>query len=402
MTVFSLIISIVLFLSVSFFTDSLQKSIQMGQDGVNFDLQLFMSGPDQAASQELLPLIAQFEEVTELSRVRTANLHAFVGRDALPPQLLEQLVYFEDDRYPYYVELRVLDDESLKAYAVKAGADSEQLLNAESPVAIVVDQITYRDREAGKVIETAAILTEVGQSLDLYTNDWRNGEYSHLAEVEIVALTDQLPMGAFSTGPGGLNLIISERVLDQLLDAEQSFDVWTYLFMKSDDPFTTQRQIEEMTDHQFRVFNVYQARQQEDQMVLLMSIFTYGFIVLITAISIANIFNTISTSIALRKREFAMLRSVGMTPQGFNKMINYESIFYGIKALLYGLPISLAVIYLIYRSLTNTFMFSFDLPWLSIFYVIIAIFLIVGAAMLYASAKVKKENIIDSLKQENI
>ena len=86
-------------------------------------------------------------------------------------------------------------------------------------------------------------------------------------------------------------------------------------------------------------------------MIRLISVLTYGFIVLITLISIANIFNTISTSISLRKREFAMLKSVGMTPKGFNKMINYESIFYGIKSLLYGLPISIGATYLIYKAL---------------------------------------------------
>ena len=123
---------------------------------------------------------------------------------------------------------------------------------------------------------------------------------------------------------------------------------------------------------------------------------------LIAAISLANIFNTISTSIALRKREFAMLKSVGMTPGGFNKMLNYESIFYGIKSLIYGLPLSIIAMYFIYRSLGYTFSYGFTLPWASIGYVIIGVFIIVGAAMLYSSSKVKKENIIDALKQENI
>lgn len=83
-------------------------------------------------------------------------------------------------------------------------------------------------------------------------------------------------------------------------------------------------------------------------------------------------------------------------------MINYESIFYGIKALIYGLPISFAVIYLIYRTLMMKFSFGFEVPWGSIFIAIIAVFIIVGVAMLYSSKKVKKENIIDALKQEII
>ena len=141
---------------------------------------------------------------------------------------------------------------------------------------------------------------------------------------------------------------------------------------------------------------------KQNRLIMMMSIFTYGFITLISLISIANIFNTISTSISLRKREFAMLRSVGMTPKGFNKMIHYESIFYGVKALAYGLPISVLIMYGIHRSLDYTFEYGFSLPWTSILFVIVIIFIIVGSAMLYSISKVKNENIIDSLRQENI
>src|SRR5690625_4684750 len=97
-----------------------------------------------------------------------------------------------------------------------------------------------------------------------------------------------------------------------------------------------------------------------------------------------------------------MFKSVGMTPKGFNRMINYESLFYGIKSLLYGLPISIGIMYLIYNSMSEAFDYPFQLPWGSVIGTIIAVFFIIGTAMLYSSAKVKKENIIDALKQENI
>src|SRR5690625_7087132 len=121
------------------------------------------------------------------------------------------------------------------------------------------------------------------------------------------------------------------------------------------------------------VINHHKIRQEEAQIILLISVFTYGFIALITAISVTNIFNTISTSIALRKREFGMLKSVGMTPKGFNKMINYESIFYGMKSLLYGLPLSVGVMYLIYNAMAESFEYPFRLPWLSILIVIVGL-----------------------------
>jgi putative ABC transport system permease protein len=175
-----------------------------------------------------------------------------------------------------------------------------------------------------------------------------------------------------------------------------------YLVVKSTDPLETQAEIEEMNLQGLHIYNVYKQRQNNDNLILFMSLFTYGFIVLISLISIANILNTISTSISLRTREFAMLKSVGMTPKGFSKMTNYESIFYGVKALVYGLPISIGLMYLIYLSLSSTFEYGFELPWASIAYATIAIFLIVISAMLYSSRKIKTQNIIDGLRQENI
>ena len=91
-----------------------------------------------------------------------------------------------------------------------------------------------------------------------------------------------------------------------------------------------------------------------------------------------------------------------MTPKSFHKMINYESIFYGIKSLAYGLPISAVIMVLIYRSFSYSFSYDFVLPWTSILYVIAAVFVIVSLSMYYASIKVKKANIIDALKQENL
>lgn len=164
----------------------------------------------------------------------------------------------------------------------------------------------------------------------------------------------------------------------------------------------TQQDIEELKEASLYIFNDYKNRQEEQQLITILSVFVYGFIALITAISVANIFNTISTSVSLRKREFGMLKSVGMTPKGFNKMINYESIFYGVKSLLYGIPLSIGVMLLIYRSMMHSFDYNFELPWMSLLFVVIAIFVIVGSAMLYSSSKIKKENIIDALKQENI
>ena len=77
--------------------------------------------------------------------------------------------------------------------------------------------------------------------------------------------------------------------------------------------------------------------------MLVISILLYGFISLVTLIGVTSVFNTITTSMALRRKEFAVLRSIGLTPKQFNKMIAFESVFYGLKALLYGIPLGIFV-----------------------------------------------------------
>ncbi|MFY9504377.1 MAG: ABC transporter permease, partial [Dethiobacteria bacterium] len=113
-------------------------------------------------------------------------------------------------------------------------------------------------------------------------------------------------------------------------------------------------------------------------------------------------FNTISTNVALRRREFAMLKSVGLTPRGFNRMLNYESIFYGLKALLYGLPVSILISMWMYNSFGNMFEFAFFLPWEEILICVAGVFGIVFITMMQAGAKLKHDNIIDALKEENL
>ena len=130
--------------------------------------------------------------------------------------------------------------------------------------------------------------------------------------------------------------------------------------------------------------------------------FSYGFIILISLIALANVFNTISTNVALRRRELAMLKSVGMTSREFHKMMNYECLLYGIKGLAWGLPISIAVTYGIYRLIQDTVSVSFYIPWYSLAIAVGSVFMVVFITMLYSMQKIKKDNVIDALRNENL
>lgn len=404
-TVFSLVISIVLFLTVSFYTTNLKQSLALSQEGVNYDLQISYSY-GKRIDDSVIQTMASNDDVTEYNVIEEYSMNTWIDEAAIADDLQAMVKsnpsVLKNGKYSYDVRISALTDSSLQAYAKAVGANYEQLMNPDHPAAIVIDTIQYKDGETNKFVQTKAIHAKVGQSFDVSPFHEETNKEAKISKVTIAALTDQSAMGMYSANLGGLNIVVSQRVIERLMDEESMANVQSYLYVKSKDPLKTQQEIEENKEPDLQVLNIYQSRNREEQMTVLLSVFSYGFIVLISAISIANIINTISTSISLRKREFAMLKSVGMTPKGFAKMMNYESIFYGIKSLLFGTPISFVIMYLIHRSSSLRFNYEFALPWVSILSVIAAVFVIVGSAMLYSSAKVKKENIIDALKQENI
>ncbi|HBF15184.1 MAG TPA: hypothetical protein DDW30_05805 [Clostridiales bacterium] len=136
--------------------------------------------------------------------------------------------------------------------------------------------------------------------------------------------------------------------------------------------------------------------------VTVVNVFSYGFIILISLIAVANVFNTISTNIALRRREFAMMKSVGLTTRGMHKMLNYECLIYGIKGLALGLPVSFLTTLAIWLVVGQAVEQPFMIPWAAVAIAVGSVFAVVFATMLYAGGKLRRDNPIDALKNENL
>ncbi|GAE93663.1 ABC transporter ATP-binding protein [Gracilibacillus boraciitolerans JCM 21714] len=399
-TLFSLIISIILFLSVSFFTEIIERSAKISQAGVNYDI---------AVNGDIKELerLTDTDQVTSYSIQKRLQVTSLIEETKLPEELKDLInkdnIELENGKYQYYVNLYGMDNTSFQTYANKAGVDGDNYINTEEPTAIIIEHISYKDIESSKFIETVSLHTDPGEKLSLLYTNYATNKTVSLLDITIGSLTDEVPMGIYASGLGGIDVIVPLDIFNSVVDNTEAVnEVDANLYLNSTDPIKTQEILEKALPSSMSIYNIYQEQQREKQLILFMSVFTYGFIALISLISIANIFNTISTSITLRKREFAMLKSVGMTPKGFNKMIHYESIFYGLNSLIIGLPISFSIMYLLYLAMRETFEYGFTMPWLDIFFVIIAIFIIVSSAMLYSVSKIRKENIIEGLKQENI
>jgi putative ABC transport system permease protein len=203
-------------------------------------------------------------------------------------------------------------------------------------------------------------------------------------------------------------LIVSDAVFDALND--QLLKVGPInsgnMTVKSDNPDAALAAIERLykttVGGNFSYYSMADFNKSRNLTTLLTNLFFYGFLTLITLIGVTNIINTLDTSIKLRRREFAMLKSVGLTPGGFQRMLRYESLFYGLTALLYGLPISIALSVFIYYQFDTVSNFAFTLPWGAILACIVGILVIVFATMMFSGAMIRNDNIVDTIKAENL
>ena len=176
------------------------------------------------------------------------------------------------------------------------------------------------------------------------------------------------------------------------------------IFINCDNPDTLQDEITKMLANfdNYSIANIDSTFKSMNNIYLIVAIFLYGFIIVIALIGVTNIFNTITTNIELRKSEFAMLKSIGMTNHEFNRMIFLESFFYCIKSLLIGLPIGIAISYVIYKVLIGEIEFNYVLPYKGIIISISVVFILIFTLMKYSVNKVKNNNIIETIRNENI
>jgi putative ABC transport system permease protein len=132
----------------------------------------------------------------------------------------------------------------------------------------------------------------------------------------------------------------------------------------------------------------------------LFMLFLYGFVAMLTLIGLTNVISTISTNVRLRSREFAVLRSIGMTQVGLYRMLNLESVLCSVKSLMIGLPIGIAVSYFIYTAILASVDFPFEFPWIPIFQCILAVFAVTWIIMRYSASRLRGGNIVEAIRLE--
>lgn len=271
----------------------------------------------------------------------------------------------------------------------------------------------YEDYKDGIIYyNNSLVFNEDGEKIDVINikkNDEISGtirETEKTINLKILKVADKPPMASNSYSTYGM-FIVSDELIDLIgdfycnsmkINAKNPDE----LCQKIKDEKNSLPEDEEFTLH---ITNYKEQADEENRMVLLISIFLYGFITVISLIGVTNIFNTITTNMNLRSKEFAMLKSIGMTKKEFNKMIRLESIFYGVKSLIIGCALGIGISYWMYRVVIGaeaTSELPFIFPTEAVIIAIVFISVIVGIIMKYSLNKINKQNIIETIRKDNI
>ena len=279
------------------------------------------------------------------------------------------------------LSLLLLDDKSFKDY-LKENKINKDIKNQ----AILVDySLSYE--ENGKMIYKRVLDYKDNNLMTAY--DINNQEF----KFQIYKVLKEKPKGYENNN--GIFLILNEKYYQ---DLKGNIKTLTLSSKYSDN---LENEIKKL-QLDINIVNISKRAKEEKSMAIVFSIFFYGFIAVITLIGVTNIFNTITANMTLRQKEFAILRSIGVTKKEFNRMINLEILFYSIKSLFYGIILGLIGSYLIYMGFTNGYETSYVVPFKAIIISIIFVVFLVTMIMKYSISRINKQNIIETIRNDNI
>ena len=447
-TVVSLFMSIVLFVSAAAFTDYMMESAEGGLASDQFDL-IYAAKSDASSAMTpdaLLELLFSEQNVTGGTYTKKQFLQGDISREYVTAMFADRFADFgmeSEDRAPKDFSisgyLYFVADAEFNRLLEKYNLKEADYYDRDKPLGIALDRNIELDRRLEKYVTLDTLkgdgcvieglyyveidgyyrkdsrIDENGNKVVLYQNRDNENDIIELPYEESFAkytlrsekTIEEAPFFVSRSTPVAINMIYPYSMLESVVPeaALNQFRNTEYFLTSSNHTASFENLAPVLTENGLssRQLFDYAANAETDRnVVTIIRVFAYGFIVLISLIAAANVFNTISTNISLRRREFAMLKSVGMTQKGFRRMMNYECLLYGSKALLLGLPVSCGITYLIYRAVTTAYETSFHLPWAAIGIAVLSVFLVVFATMMYATRKVKKDNPIDALKNENL
>lgn len=280
--------------------------------------------------------------------------------------------------------LLIYDDEYFKFYASQNGINYGDVKDK----AIIYNLKKEKD-ENGKVKYSKFENINVEDKI-IFKDTKNNNNLEYI----IGGVAEIKPLGYEMAEPLAMQVIVNEKYFS----IEHNV---VHIYFSSENPLLLEARLREKYED-LTISNISKEASSMKSMLLIATIFIYGFIIVLMLIGVTSVFNTITSNMILRKREFAMLKSIGMTKKEFKNMIYLESFFYSFKSLLVGIILGVVGSYGIYKIFAKSFDYGYIFPLKAVIICTLFVCIIVFIIMRYSMKKINKQNIIETIRNENI
>lgn len=408
-TIVSLFISIVLFISFSSYMNYTLNTASSVMGEVPYDYQISYFSTTAGNNGEAL------DKINEI--VKSSDVKEYTSYSSSDLQLIGNYTY-SDEYLDFYksaygdngikalnnlkyqsIYILVLDDNSYNKYKKLIGLDKDSviLLNKFKGVSYGGNKRVNYDIP---VINNGNINIKIC-NFDDSEEDVDTTKYCNKNIDNIFVTNKSFDLIEEFSYMDDFKLVVNKKLYDSISDSSTHYTQFNIISDNTNNIDKLTKDLDKYSNVNYT--NIKEAMKQANNLILVVKILMYGFISLVTLIGVTSVFNTISTSMALRKREFAVLRSIGLTNRGFNKILFFESLFFGMKSLIFAIPVSIGITVLIHYALADMVSIStIIIPWKYIIISIVSVFVIVLLTMMYSTSKIKKHNIIEQIREENI
>ncbi len=411
-TVLSIIICSSIFIALSYFINIAFYTVKMEYSSTDYNIKLSYDYNDTKV-KDLIPEVLSNSTIKEHSIIKEFSLEV-----KNPSYSKEILKFYKDYTYedvygnthtaepPTSINVFAVDNATYKRYLEELNLSYE-----ENKDKVILNNYIREWNTESKEVILPLYTYEKGDTIETsiaYLNPDTNETSYYEASFVVSKNTTERPFGIQNLYNSLAALIVNEDLFNKIYTATKekliTFNGSENIYFDSSDPDNFASEIDTVLDkYDYNINNINERVKTMNSFYLLVAIFLYGFIIVIALIGITNIFNTITTNMELRKPEFAMLKSIGMTNKEFNHMIRLESLLYGIKSLIIGIPIGLLLSYILYKVLAqDNLSIAFEPPIKAIIITIVVVFLLLISIMKYSLIKINKQNTIETIRNENI
>lgn len=427
-TVFSLTISIVLFTAATLFSNYMDRTGAFMLEAPEYELQYIASEEEMSKEEQedLLQMMKEGKNVEEVDVYGYMSIPAgvpegqvannFGGEDSLANFYEISMNDADSDdmqnQYEYF-DIVALPDEEFEEFAYSQGMDASHYMQEGKQDVLFYDTYRFFNVDSKRYEKSHTL----------------KGEDISIQVLPAIEVEEDTPASVEEIMNRSGSLVLKERVKElpecvgdsstfctilipeskkEMVKKEGSYNIsgfTLYYQIHSSNYKSSYQDLKEKMEERGmdwgKIFNAAQRFEQDRGIRIALRILSFGFITLISLIAAVNVFNTISTNIMLRKREFAMLKSMGMNMKSMKKMMNYECLIYGFRSIFYGVFLSLAISFAMFMVLSQGAAIEFAQPWGGILISVLWVFAVVFATMLYSMSKIKKQNIIDELKKDS-